>query len=221
VHKNSRSLLFLNFPLSDGLASIPFLKLRVKALRSCLPCHVSSISEAACLWKEGGIGSILQFISPTVKNLGQKVTDAQFAAMMATGTAGDVPKWTYQWDDKLIQFVAHLTHWRPAYGWGPHYNGKDDIKDVLITWGKKAAGNQEKSGAHIFSNADTTPYFEKWGCGVAARAIKDVCSEPMRFNASQLKNAANTQFADKIFILAKSGGYYVYPNRPELIKDDK
>ncbi|MBS1914321.1 MAG: DUF4157 domain-containing protein [Bacteroidetes bacterium] len=159
------------------------------------------------------------------KNLGQKVTDAQWVGMTAAGKAGDVPKWAYDWDLRLIQFVAHLTHWGPVFGWSAGYQGKGNIHDVLMRWGEKAAGLKSgakpANGALIYNNADTINNFRKWGGGIAWDAIRQVTPDPLPYSGSQLTKATNTQFKGLVCILASNGrGYYFYPSRPAILGAD-
>jgi hypothetical protein len=155
------------------------------------------------------------------KNLSQKVTNAQWQVLTMRGAAGDVPQWAYQWDDRWIQLVAHISHWWPKTGWSKEYMRAKSIRDILMIWGDKAAGKKEANGAMIVSNADTLGNFKVWGKGVAWQAITSVYAEPMPYVRSQLTDKRNKQFANKLFILApQNAGYYIYPEKPRLVRPD-
>jgi peptidoglycan hydrolase-like protein with peptidoglycan-binding domain len=123
----------------------------------------------------------------------QKVTDAQWKGTQAVGT-GRVPEFALDWPKELIQMVAHITHWGPAYGW--HYKASlyrdvngDALKTVLAFL-RAAAGGANANGAYSFRNPDATTNLSRWGGGIGLNTIKSNFRE-VYLNDDEINNDAS------------------------------
>jgi hypothetical protein len=110
----------------------------------------------------------------------QQIADAQWKGIKAHGTA-QVPDFALDWDMSVLQLVAHITHWGPAYGWhnksvakGYEDSGGDPLQ-VVITFLRAAAGKPNKNGAYSVRKMgpDTIANFGHWGKGIGLQTIKE------------------------------------------------
>lgn len=108
----------------------------------------------------------------------QAVADAQWKAIKEHGTA-KVPDYALDWDKEVIQLVAHITHWGPAYGWhkasaGYEESGGDPL-EVVLHFFRTAAGKPNKNNSLSIRKMgpDTIANFSHWGSGIGLKTIKD------------------------------------------------
>lgn len=107
----------------------------------------------------------------------QKVADAQWKGIKAAGTAR-VPQYALDWPKEIIQLVAHITHWAPAYGWHNASSGYEASGgaafEVVLHFFRVAAGKLNKNGSRSIRKMgpDTVANFKHWGGGVGIRTIE-------------------------------------------------
>jgi hypothetical protein len=138
------------------------------------------------------------------------------------------------WDLDVLRFAFHLDYAAGAYGYSKHQQAYVDtggkIGEVIMAWGRLAAGNPEASGAYMISApgwALTIKQFREWGHGVAWKAVQAVCPVPIAIGRAEIRDANRTELADRLLIrnLEADGdeprGFYVMPKMPEKYPNDK
>jgi hypothetical protein len=152
----------------------------------------------------------------------QTISDAQWSFVAGSGRAGDVPDFAYDWDPRVIRFVAHMTHAGPAYGWSKVKLGsrsrRDMYKDtggdmarVLVVFGRLRCGKpEEPSGAFKVSTqtALVASWMRHWGTGVAADTLA-TGSGPLDITDAQI--AGDAELRGRLVLKMPEGGYYVFP----------
>lgn len=108
----------------------------------------------------------------------QAVADAQWKGIKEIGTA-KVPDYALSWSKELVQLVAHISHWGPAYGWryasaGYKDSGGDALK-IIQHFLTKASGGANKNGAYsvVKTGPETLQNLGRWGGGIGLTTIKD------------------------------------------------
>ena len=107
----------------------------------------------------------------------QEVADAQWKGIKAHGTA-NVPDFALDWPKAIIQLVAHITHWAPAYGWHSQSSGYaasgGDALAVVLHFFRVTAGKANKNGSFSIRKMgpDTVSNFKHWGGGVGFQTIE-------------------------------------------------
>jgi hypothetical protein len=126
-------------------------------------------------------------------NFKQKVGDAQWKGIKAIGTA-KVPDYALDWPKEIIQWVAHITHWGPAYGWHSASAGyeasKGDATAILLHFFKTAAGKPNKNGSYSIRamGPDVIRNFGHWGGGIGLRTLTSTFKEATLINDDIIGN---------------------------------
>jgi hypothetical protein len=109
----------------------------------------------------------------------QKIADAQWTAIKQHGTA-NVPEFALDWPKEIVQLVAHINHWGPAYGWHSSHGGyeatKGDPFDVVLQFFRLAAGKPNSNGSLSIRHMgpDTVSNFSHWvGASDSARSSRN------------------------------------------------
>jgi hypothetical protein len=107
----------------------------------------------------------------------QKIADAQWTGIKAHGTAR-IPEFALDWPKELVQMVAHITHWGPAYGWhqasdGYKQAGGDPLR-IILHFISRASGGANKNGAFsiVKNGPETLNNLKSWGSGIGLRTIQ-------------------------------------------------
>jgi hypothetical protein len=108
----------------------------------------------------------------------QKIADAQWTGIRAAKTSLIPFDEALDWPKEIIQWMAHINHWGPAYGWwgkmkGDYKAAGADALNLLKVYCRAAAGKPNANGSYsiMVMGPDTVANFGHWGGGIGLRTI--------------------------------------------------
>jgi hypothetical protein len=114
----------------------------------------------------------------------QKIADAQWKGIRSAKTALIPFDEALDWPKELIQWMAHINHWGPAFGWwgggkAAYKAAGPDAFELLKVFCKVAAGKANKNGAFSIRKMgpDMIANFKHWGSGVGFKALSENFTE--------------------------------------------
>ncbi|HET7882635.1 MAG TPA: DUF4157 domain-containing protein [Acetobacteraceae bacterium] len=156
---------------------------------------------------------------------GQVVADADMAELDKR-IAGMPQEIHDTWDIDVLRVAFHIDYGRSADGYSTRRSDYvatgGDMMKVLMVWGRSAAGKAEANGAWMISSTGfklAMPQFQKWGHGVAWKAIQAVCPVPVTMTRADARSRAELKDHVLIRTLAETGGepagFYIIPQPPQ------
>ena len=119
------------------------------------------------------------------RTLGQIIADAKWNLVM--NAVGEVPPFVREWQEPLIQLVAHLHLEVKQVTW-QSFRTCRDAQDVLMTLGR-LSGTPMPCGAYRIEGGWLgEERLQRWGGGIGWRAIQDVSKDPHHYPDSMLTN---------------------------------